>query len=119
MRARADGRRGAALLEVLIALAILGGTGVAFIGALAEPLSAARREAAREGTLAAADRVLSAMTLLTRDDLDRRLGRRAAGEFTILVDRPTPVLYRIAVAERVAPERELLVTVVHRPREFQ
>jgi type II secretory pathway pseudopilin PulG len=116
MRACADGRRGAALLEVLIALAILGGTGVAFIGALAEPLAAAQREAARERTLASADRVLAAMTLLARDDLDLRLGRRDVGEFTTSVDRTTPVLYRIGVAERAAPDRELLVTVVHRPR---
>lgn len=117
MRDRADVRRGAALLEVLVAIAILGGAGVGFIGALAEPLATARRAAARERTIETADRVLAAMTLLTRGDLDRWLGRREVGEFVTHVARPEPTLYRIAVAERRAPDHELLVTVVFRPLE--
>ena len=117
MSRRAEGRRGAALLEVLVALAILTGTGVALIGALAEPIGVMRRAAQRERTLEAADRVLTAMVLLTRTDLDRRLGRREVGEFVTYVDRPEPTLYRIAIASGAEPAHELLVTVVHRIRE--
>jgi hypothetical protein len=65
--------------------------------------------------LRAADRVLTAMTLLGRTDLDRRIGRHPVGEFEVHVSRPERVLYRIAIAAAAAPERTLLATVVHRP----
>ena len=64
-----------------------------------------------------ADRVLSAVTLLAADDLDRRLGSHPVGEFVVDVQRPRRFLYRIAVAEGDAPARMLLVTVVARSEE--
>ena len=64
------------------------------------------------------DRVLAAMTLLKRVDLDRRIGRHEVGEFVLDVQRPERTLYRIAVAQTSAPQVEDLVTVVYR-REIQ
>jgi hypothetical protein len=69
---------------------------------------------AEEKTILAADRLLSAMTLLTRNDLDQRLGVHQAGEFRVEVERPEPTLYRIALAESTAPQVEILVTLVYR-----
>jgi hypothetical protein len=60
--------------------------------------------------------VLTATALLSRDDLDRRLGRHPIGQFIVEVQRPDPTLYRIAIAEGRAPEVEALVTVVYRPQ---
>jgi len=107
--------RGVALFEVLVALMILTTAGSAIVGLLGGALAGERNLRQRERTLAAADRVLVAMTLLTREDLDRRLGRRAVGEFVVEVEHPEPTLYRVAVSEAQAPEVETLVTVICRP----
>lgn len=106
--------RGIALLDALIALTILSSAGLALTGLLRQAINAQAEVARAESTMDAADRVLSALTLLRREDLDRRLGQHRIGEFLSDVQRPEPGLYRIALAEASAPERELLVTVVHR-----
>jgi type II secretory pathway pseudopilin PulG len=113
--ARAE--RGAALLEVLVALAILSGAGVAVVGLLGAGLRAQHEAREREQRLAAAERVLTSMTLLTRSDLDRRLGRHPIGEFVVDVQRPEPTLYRVAIAEAASAHVEELVPVVYRREE--
>lgn len=107
-------RNGIALLEVLIALAILGSAGSALLALLHQAVATQRVLHQEELELEAADRVMTAMTLLTRGDLDRRIGSHEVGEFSVGVERPEPGLYRVAVATQLAPDRELLVTVVHR-----
>ena len=107
--------RGVLLLEAMVALAIFALAGSAAVALTAASLRAEREMAEREATNLAADRVLAASALLTRTDLDRRLGRRSVGEFTVEVQRPEPALYRIAVAESRSPDIELLVTVIYRP----
>lgn len=109
---RAD--RGVALLEVLVALAILSASGLALVGLVSAGLSAVRDARERERTLAAEDRVLAALTLLKREELDRRLGRHSLGEFVVDVERPERMLYRIALAQERSPQVEDLVTVVYR-----
>ena len=114
--------RGAVLLDVLVAVVILAAAGMSTI----ELLGASTRQLGvaleREREMIEAARVLTAATLLDRDDLDRRLGDRSVAGFMVNVQRPEPALYRIAV--RASPRDsaagappELLVTVVHRPRE--
>jgi type II secretory pathway pseudopilin PulG len=103
------------LLEVLVALAILSTSAIGLVSALGAALRAGQRAEAAERVTADADRLLSAHSLLSRADLDRRLGERTVGEFQITVQRPEPTLYRIAVAERSAPGVALVVTVVYRP----
>lgn len=107
-------RRGITLLEVLVALAILGTAGVATLTALTAGLSAERDAAARERALADEERVLAAMSLLQRSELDQRIGRHTIGEFVVSVQRPERTLYRIAVARAESPHVEDLVTVVYR-----
>lgn len=104
-----------ALLDALVALAILSTAGVAFVGLGRAASESERKAVAAEETLDAADRVLTATTLLRKPELDQRLGQHSVGEFTVNIQRPELGLYRLAIAESTAPEVELLVTVVYRP----
>jgi type II secretory pathway component PulJ len=108
-------RRGVALLEALIALAILGTAGLSVVAVVDATLRAQAMAVQRETTLATASRVLAAATLLTREEFDQRLGTRAVGEFVLDVQRPEKTLYRLGISEKAHPAAELLVTVVYRP----
>jgi hypothetical protein len=110
---RAD--HGVALLEALVALVVLALWGAALLGLVGGGLAAEGRARAREGALAAEDRVLAALTLLTASELARRVGRHPLGEFVVDIERHEPALYRIAVAQGATPAVADLVTVVYRP----
>jgi len=112
VRPRTD--RGMALLEVLVALAILSASGFALFDVVSASLRGERDARERERTLAAEDRVLTALTLLTRAELDRRLGRHPIGELIADIQRPERTLYRIALVQQESPQVEDLVTVVYR-----
>lgn len=106
--------RGVVLLEVLVALAILGLAGIGLIETVGAGLRAERNARERETTLATEERLLAALTLLNRTELDQRIGRRRIGEFVVDVQRPEKTLYRIALSQQQAPAVEDLVTVVYR-----
>lgn len=106
---------GAALLEALVALAILSSVGLGLVELVSTGLAAERGARQRERAMAAEGRLLTALTLLRREDLDRRLGRHGIGDVSVDVERPERTLYRIALAQLSAPEVEDLVTVVYRP----
>ncbi|HVH10984.1 MAG TPA: type II secretion system protein [Gemmatimonadales bacterium] len=109
---RAD--RGVALVETLVALAILSSAGLALLDLVTAGVRAERDARERERVLAVEERVLSALTLLKREEFDRRLGRHPIGELLVDIERPERTLYRVAVAEAESPEVEDLVTVVFR-----
>src|SRR5438552_17895286 len=100
--------------DVQLSLAIPSGTGLALLDPLTAELRAERESRERERVLAVEDRVLTALTLLTRTELDRRLGRHPIGELMADIQRPERTLYRIALAQQQSPEVEDLVTVVYR-----
>jgi len=106
--------RGTALLEVLVALAILSGAGLAVLDLVTGGLRAERDARERERVLAVEERVLTAFTLLKREELDRRLGRHPIGELIVEIQRPERTLYRIAVSQQESSQVEDLVTVVYR-----
>jgi type II secretory pathway pseudopilin PulG len=106
--------RGIALLEVLVALAIVSGAGLALLDLVTGGLRAERDARERERVLAVEERVLTALTLLKRDELDRRLGRHLIGELVVDIERPERTLYRIALSQEQSPQLEDLVTVVYR-----
>jgi len=106
--------RGIALLEVLVAVAILSGAGLALLDLVTGGLRAERDARERERILAAEERVLTALTLLKRDELNRRLGRHRIGELIVDIQRPEQTLYRIALTQASSPQVEDLVTVVYR-----
>lgn len=106
---------GVALLEVLAAITILGIAGLALVELVSSGTRALTEVRARETELADQDRLITAYALLTRPDLDQRLGRRDVGDYFVEVQRPERSLYRISLGRRAAPQMEDLVTVVHRP----
>jgi len=110
--------RGVVLLEVLVAIVILATAGVAMVTTVTEALRAERDARARETTLATEERLLAALTLLKRTELDQRIGRRQIGEFVVDVQRPERTLYRIALLQTESPQVEDLVTVVYRREEI-
>lgn len=94
------------MLEVLAAVVILGIAGLGLVELVSGNTRAAAQARDRERESADAERLLAAYTLLTRTELDQRLGNRAVGPYTVNVQRPERDLYRIALAD--------LVTVVYR-----
>jgi type II secretory pathway component PulJ len=109
--------RGAALLEVIVALAILASAGLSSVALLNAATRAVADARERERVLAAEERVLAAVTLLRRAELDQRIGRHDVGEFVVIVQRPERTLYRIAIAQARSAHVEDLVTVVYRQQE--
>ena len=107
--------RGAVLLEVLAAVAIIAFAGVAFVELVGMGAYGAATARLREREGADQERLLAAWSLLSRRDLDQRLGRRGVGSYLVEVQRPERGLYRIAVGRLETPEVEDLVTVVWRP----
>src|SRR5438477_13521 len=106
--------RGIALLEVLVAMLILSLAGVAAVELVATGLRAQFDAAHRERTLADEERLLAATTLLKREELNQRLGRRTVGEFLVDIQRPERTLYRIGLLQAGNPQVEDLVTVIYR-----
>src|SRR5919198_1733616 len=92
--------RGVVLLEVMVALVILATAGIALVETVGAGLRAERDARERENTLAAEERLLAALTLLNRGELDQRIGRREIGEFVVDIQRPERALYRIAVIQK-------------------
>lgn len=109
------GRRGAALLEALAALTI---ATIALSASLNALIYAAHEQAAlseREEQSSRAGKLLTVYSLLTRDELDQRLGQQLVNSWVMRVQRPEKDLYRIAIATSVSPDHELMVTVLYRP----
>jgi hypothetical protein len=111
------GERGAVLLELVVALAVLSLTGVGLVELVAAHTRALGAAHERERELWDEDRLLAAYSILTRGELDQRLGSREVGAYVVTVQRPEAALYRIAISRGVAPMVEDLVTVVYRRRE--
>lgn len=104
--------RGVALLEVLIALTIFSIAGLTAIEQLDQLAQTETQSETRERRLADADRLMTAISLLTREDLDRRLGRREVGPWLVEVQRPRLTLYRVEIGDGGTPD---LTTLLYRP----
>jgi type II secretory pathway pseudopilin PulG len=105
---------GMVLLEVLVALMVLSVAGLGVVSAVGAGLRAEYQAAQREDVLAVEERLMAALALLTREDLDRRIGPHPLGEFVVDVERPEATLYRVAIAQAASAQVEDLVTVVYR-----
>lgn len=106
--------RGAILLEVVVALWIVSLAGLAAIQLSRAVMADLQEMHMRERELRAADHLLYTYSLATTLELDQRIGGQRMGRFAVTVQRPSPGLYRVAVARAAAAEVELLVTVVYR-----
>jgi type II secretory pathway pseudopilin PulG len=111
---RGRGEAGAVLLEVLASLTIFAFAAVSAVGLLGQLSDTERRGQMNETDVADQNRLLTAYSLLTRADLDLRLGQRLAGHYVIEVQRPEPAIYRVSIGDSTGAE---LVTLLYRPTE--
>lgn len=107
-------RRGVALLEAIVALAIFATVGVAALSMAAAANRAVTTAREAEAELREASRFLEAVALWTRTDLDQRLGARRQGPWVLHIERPLPELYLIALTDTVS-DAALLQTSLFRP----
>lgn len=99
MRPRSSARRGVVLLEVLVALAILGIVGSAVAALSIGTTDSMRRARAAEAEMRQASAFFNAVALWTREDLDQRLGARRQGPWWLRVERSTPSLYTVELSD--------------------
>lgn len=98
---RRHNRRGAILLETLVALAVLATIGSTAAWTASESIRAVGRAREHESRVRLANRLLTAVSLWPRDDLDRHLGWRNQGPLRMRIDRPNPVLYEVTLRDGV------------------
>lgn len=106
-------RHGAALLEALVALALLGTVGSAAAWSATESLRGVQRMQAREAEQRAAERFFIAVSLWPREDLDRHLGSHPQGRWRLRVDHPLPAIYDITLSDTTS-SAVLLQTALYR-----
>lgn len=107
-------RRGAVLLEVLIALTILAVGAVAVMELARESANTVAHARAADGDLERASDLLEAVVLWPRADLDRHLGDRAEGPWRLRIGRPASTLYTVVLMDS-ARTQVLLSTALYRP----
>ncbi|HEX8361679.1 MAG TPA: hypothetical protein VF613_16300 [Longimicrobium sp.] len=107
------GEAGAALLEVIVAVAILATAGTAAVAMTSESARAVERARDADRRVREASAFMDAVALWTRGDLDRRLGERPQGPWLLRIDRPANELYTAALVD--SGGRELLRTDLFRP----
>lgn len=102
---RAERRRaavsGAILLEALVALATFAIVATAVTGAVAESLRAVSSVHRLEAGYEAAHRLLTAVSLWPRADLDRRMGSTRQGPWALRIDRLEAVTYFVSVTDTI------------------
>ena len=107
-------RSGVALLEALIALAILGIAGVSIVVFAIDAGRTVQRAREADGEIRRAGALFDAVALWPRADLDRHLGSRPQGPWRLRVDRPLPTLYTVVLTDSTEA-REILRTSLYRP----
>jgi len=108
-------RSGAVLLEAIVALAILSIAGTWAV-AMANQASIALHQAIdADRDIERASAFVDAVSLWPREDLDRHLGDRAEGPWTLMIQRETLVLYDVTLTDGPPPGRVLLHTTLYRP----
>lgn len=106
-------RPGVSLLEAVLALALLSIASMGLAAAVADGGAAVSRSIAREQDLLAASRFLELVVLWPASDLERRLGTRQQGPWYLTIERRSPVIYDIVLAD--SNHRPLLQTATYRP----
>lgn len=107
-------RRGVALLEAIVALAIFATVGIAALTMAAGANRAAADARKADEEVREASRFLEAVALWTRNDLDQRLGDRGQGPWILRIDRPLPELYTVTLSDSLR-HVPLLSTSLFRP----
>jgi prepilin-type N-terminal cleavage/methylation domain-containing protein len=101
------------LVEVVVAVAILGVGGVAYLGLVSTSLHRVEEARRREHEVSSAGDFLAAVSLWSREDLDRRLGDRRQGPWRLVIDRESPRLYAVWIRDTLT-NATLLETTLYR-----
>ncbi len=107
-------RRGAALLEVLVAITLVTLIGVSSVRLVRDVGETVRLVSDDESSVRAASDFLNAVSLWTREQLDQRLGPREQGPWVLDIRRVTPDLYRAILLDDTGAI--VLETALFRPR---
>jgi prepilin-type N-terminal cleavage/methylation domain-containing protein len=107
-------RAGVALLEIMIALVILGIVMTAVLGQLQAATRASERSLHSERQVLEASRFLEYVALWTRKELEQRLGDRHQGPWFLTIQRLTPTLFHLSLRDTLS-QRSLVGTIVYRP----
>lgn len=107
-------RRGAVLLEAIVAMAILAVAGTAAVTAVAQAADAVRRAEQADTEARRASAFFHAAALWSRADLDRRLGDRPQGSWRLEVQRPAQEVYDLTLRDSTGTQ-VLLRTSLFRP----
>ena len=105
-------RRGFALIESVISLAILGLAGMAASSIVVQSYDSVRRAQAREAAVRAASSFMEAVALWSAADLDRRLGERDQGPWRLRIQRSGAGLYDVRLSDS---STVLITTRLFRP----
>lgn len=107
------GEMGSALLEVIVALAILGTVGVAIVAQVRGAMLVTAGAERAETEISQASEFLAAIALWPRADLDRHLGDRRNGPWRLVVSRPTASTYEVTLRDS-SGSRTLVSTTLYR-----
>lgn len=107
-------RSGAVLLEAVVALAIVGTVGLAVAAMASDRAAAVSRAQEREREVREASRLLTAVSLWPREDLDRHMGASRQGWMNLVIERTAPDLFSIAIQDGTSAQ-PLLRTALFRP----
>jgi hypothetical protein len=99
VRHRRQARRGAVLLEAMIAITMIAIAGVGMVTYLGQTIESIRQVHDRDRATRAASRELDHLSLLRSAQLGVRVGRTRIGCCELVVEAVTPVLYRLALAD--------------------
>lgn len=110
-------RRGAALLEVIVALTILSIAGGSALAVATQSAAAIGRVREKDAELRSASALLHSVVLWPREDLDRHLGTRRQGHMLMRVERSDQQLYTIVLMDSLGGN--LLRTDVFRPESLR
>jgi Tfp pilus assembly protein PilV len=110
---RTEGRAGFALIEAIIALAILAVSGLAFLALSSQATAALDTALEREDEIRRAAQVLRRYAVLPSEELQAQAGRRVRGEFEVRVSMQSASLFEIAIVSRRS-RAVLLETALYR-----
>lgn len=113
MHASKRPRAGVALLEAMLALLLFGLVGTSLMTLARAVLVANAHARQNELETVEASRLMEAVVLWPVEDLNRRLGSRAQGQFRLDIERVSPSLFSLRIVN--SSTRELVRTVVYRP----
>lgn len=106
--------RGVTLIEAIVALTIVSISIATMLHAVSTTMAQQVVTRNREEQIERAGRVMSTYSLMSRAELDQRIGQQSVRGLRVRVQRPRSQLYRLSLSDSVYPDQELLVTMVFR-----